>query len=104
MSSSLLILVRGFSGKIEVCFFSFICLVHYALLSLILRCTLLPCLQVTEVFNFSQEDLLTEDMMILCTHAEVFVWIGHSVESKEKQKAFDIGQVLILRCTFVEVI
>ena len=50
-------------------------------------------LQVTEIFNFSQDDLLTEDMMILDTHGEVFIWIGQCVESKEKQKAFDIGQV-----------
>lgn len=49
-----------------------------------------------EVFNFCQDDLLTEDIMILDTHAEVFVWIGHSVDSKEKQNAFDIGQVQIL--------
>lgn len=52
-------------------------------------------IEVTEVFNFSQDDLLTEDMLILDTHAEVFVWIGQSVESKEKQKAFDIGQKYI---------
>jgi hypothetical protein len=32
-------------------------------------------------------------MMILDTHGEVFIWIGQCVESKEKQKAFDIGQV-----------
>jgi len=49
-------------------------------------------LEVTEIFNFSQDDLLTEDMMILDTHGEVFIWIGQCVESKEKQKAFDIGQ------------
>lgn len=50
-------------------------------------------MQVTEVFNFSQDDLLTEDTMILDTHSEVFVWMGQCVETKEKQKAFDIGQV-----------
>lgn len=47
----------------------------------------------TEVFNFGQDDLLTEDMLILDTHAEVFVWMGQSVDPKEKQKAFDVGQV-----------
>ena len=50
-------------------------------------------LQVTEILNFSQDDLLTEDMMILDMHGEVFIWIGQCVESKEKQKAFEIGQV-----------
>jgi hypothetical protein len=49
--------------------------------------------QVTEIFNFSQDDMLTEDMMILDTHGEVFIWIGQCVDSKEKLKAFDIGQV-----------
>jgi hypothetical protein len=52
------------------------------------------CMQVTEVFNFSQDDLLTEDMMILDTHSEIFIWIGQCVETKEKQKAFEIGQVI----------
>ncbi|PUZ41033.1 hypothetical protein GQ55_9G470900 [Panicum hallii var. hallii] len=49
-------------------------------------------LEVTEVFNFSQDDLLTEDTMILDTHSEVFVWMGQCVETKEKQKAFEIGE------------
>ncbi|URE45117.1 Villin headpiece domain [Musa troglodytarum] len=52
-------------------------------------------LQVNEVFNYSQDDLLTEDMLLFDTHAEVFVWIGHSVDSNEKQNAFDIGQKYI---------
>ena len=46
-----------------------------------------------EVFNFSQDDLLTEDILVLDTHAEVFIWVGQSVDPKEKLKAFDIGQV-----------
>lgn len=56
-----------------------------------------PSLQVSEIFNYSQDDLLTEDILMLDTHAEVFVWIGQSVDSKEKQKAFDLGQVLAVR-------
>ena len=31
--------------------------------------------------------------MILDTHIEVFVWVGQSVEPKEKQTAFEIGEV-----------
>lgn len=57
-------------------------------------------LQVTEVYNFSQDDLLTEDILILDTHAEVFVWVGQSVDSKEKQKAFDIGHVWVSNSLF----
>ncbi|KAJ6756287.1 VILLIN-3-LIKE ISOFORM X1 [Salix purpurea] len=51
--------------------------------------------QVEEVYNFSQDDLLTEDMLILDTQAEVFVWAGQSVDPKEKQNVFDIGQKYI---------
>ncbi|RLN23328.1 hypothetical protein C2845_PM07G34920 [Panicum miliaceum] len=58
--------------------------------------------RVTEIFNFSQDDLLTEDMMILDTHGEVFIWIGQCVESKEKQKAFDIGQKYIEHANSIE--
>ncbi|XP_043690540.1 villin-2-like isoform X2 [Telopea speciosissima] len=58
--------------------------------------------EVSEVYNFSQDDLLTEDMLILDTHAEVFVWVGHCVDSKEKQKAFEFGQVYIEMATKLE--
>ncbi|OWM78939.1 hypothetical protein CDL15_Pgr003110 [Punica granatum] len=49
-------------------------------------------LKVEEVYNFSQDDLLTEDILILDTQAEVFVWVGQSVDSREKQIAFEFGQ------------
>ncbi|KAJ3683840.1 hypothetical protein LUZ60_014067 [Juncus effusus] len=52
-------------------------------------------LEVTEIFNFCQDDLLTEDVLILDTHAEVFIWLGFCVDSKDKQKAFSIGQKYI---------
>ncbi|XP_009799721.1 villin-3-like [Nicotiana sylvestris] len=48
--------------------------------------------EVEEIYNFSQDDLLTEDVLLLDTHAEVFIWIGQSADSKEKQSAFDVGQ------------
>ncbi|KAG1338411.1 putative Villin-2 [Cocos nucifera] len=51
--------------------------------------------KVTEVYNFSQDDLLTEDILILDTYAEVFVWVGQSVDPKEKQNVFEIGQKYI---------
>ncbi|KAJ4978165.1 hypothetical protein NE237_008945 [Protea cynaroides] len=58
--------------------------------------------EVSEVYNFSQDDLLTEDMLILDTHAEVFVWVGQSVDSREKQKAFEFGQAYIDLATKLE--
>ncbi|XP_022765758.1 villin-2-like isoform X1 [Durio zibethinus] len=51
--------------------------------------------EVEEVYNFSQDDLLTEDVLILDTHAEVLVWVGQSVDTKEKQNVFEIGQKYI---------
>lgn len=48
--------------------------------------------EVEEIYNFSQDDLLTEDVLILDTRAEVFTWVGQSVEPREKQNAFEIGQ------------
>ncbi|KAM6568344.1 hypothetical protein CsatB_016329 [Cannabis sativa] len=51
--------------------------------------------QVEEVYNFSQDDLLTEDILILDTHAEVFIWVGQCVDSKEKQSVFEIGEKYI---------
>ncbi|XP_020188812.1 villin-2 [Aegilops tauschii subsp. strangulata] len=59
-------------------------------------------LEVTEIFNFCQDDMLTEDLMILDTHGEVFIWIGQCVEPKEKQKAFEIGQKYIEHAMSIE--
>ncbi|XAR69466.1 hypothetical protein NMG60_11001055 [Bertholletia excelsa] len=58
--------------------------------------------EVEEVYNFSQDDLLTEDILILDTHAEVFVWVGQLVEPREKQNAFEIGQKYIDLATSLE--
>ncbi|XP_058738233.1 villin-3 [Vicia villosa] len=52
-------------------------------------------LQVEELYNFCQDDLLTEDILVLDTHAEVFVWIGQCVDTKEKQNSFEIAQKYI---------
>ncbi|XP_024975337.1 villin-3-like [Cynara cardunculus var. scolymus] len=51
--------------------------------------------EIEEVYNFDQDDLLPEDILILDTHAEVFVWVGQAVDSKEKKSAFDLGQKYI---------
>ncbi|KAL8258625.1 hypothetical protein R6Q59_026578 [Mikania micrantha] len=51
--------------------------------------------EVEEVYNFDQDDLLPEDMFILDTHAEVFVWVGQAVDPKEKKNALDYGQKYI---------
>jgi hypothetical protein len=61
--------------------------------SCLLNLLLYFVLQIEEIYNFSQDDLLTEDIHVLDTHAEVFLWIGQCVDPKEKQNAFEIGQV-----------
>ncbi|CAH9079383.1 unnamed protein product [Cuscuta epithymum] len=58
--------------------------------------------EVEEVYNFCQDDLLTEDVLVLDTHAEVFVWVGQSTDSSEKQNAFEIGQKYIEMATCLE--
>ncbi|WJX83787.1 Villin-2 [Trifolium repens] len=59
-------------------------------------------LQEEEIYNFGQDDLLTEDILILDTHAEVFVWIGQNVDPKEKQNAFEISQKYIEKAGSLE--
>ena len=46
-----------------------------------------------EVHTFDQDDLLSEDVMILDTYTEIFVWVGQNADVEEKQQAFDIAQV-----------
>ncbi|KAK8633179.1 hypothetical protein V6N13_014027 [Hibiscus sabdariffa] len=58
--------------------------------------------EVEEVYNFSQDDLLTEDIMILDTHEEVFVWVGQYVDVLDKESAFELGQKYIDRATSLD--
>ncbi|GJP46171.1 hypothetical protein CLOM_g5489 [Closterium sp. NIES-68] len=48
--------------------------------------------KVVEVPNYEQEDLISEDVMLLDTHTEVFVWVGVNLPDKEKKEAFDYAQ------------
>lgn len=50
-------------------------------------------LQVTEIHNFSQDDLMTEDIFILDCHSEIFVWVGQQVDPKSRMQAIPIGEV-----------
>ncbi|KAK7329763.1 hypothetical protein VNO77_23942 [Canavalia gladiata] len=47
---------------------------------------------VTEIYNFSQDDLMTEDIFILDCHSEIFVWVGQQVDSKSRMQALSIGE------------
>jgi len=43
--------------------------------------------KLTEVFNFTQDDLINEDVLILDVGSEIFVWIGHESSKEEKDQA-----------------
>ncbi|CAN1329781.1 VLN4 [Linum perenne] len=49
----------------------------------------------TEIYNFSQDDLMTEDIFILDCHSEVYVWVGQQVDTKSKTEALTIGEQFI---------
>ncbi|KAM7473514.1 hypothetical protein LguiB_020757 [Lonicera macranthoides] len=49
-------------------------------------------LKVTEIYNFSQDDLMTEDIFIIDSHSEIFIWVGQQVDSQNKKNALTIGE------------
>ncbi|CAN8301556.1 unnamed protein product [Cochlearia groenlandica] len=49
-------------------------------------------LKVTEIFNFTHDDLMTEDIFILDCHTEIFVWVGQQVDSKKKPQVIAIAE------------
>jgi hypothetical protein len=51
--------------------------------------------QVKEIYHFSQDDLMTEDIFVLDCHSDVFVWVGQEVDPKVKSQTIDIGEVII---------
>lgn len=44
--------------------------------------------KIEECFDFSQDDLLDDDVMILDTCTEVYVWVGTQARPEEKDQAF----------------
>ncbi|KAM7253672.1 hypothetical protein ACFE04_021826 [Oxalis oulophora] len=53
-------------------------------------------LKVTEIYSFTQDDLMTEDIFILSCHRELFVWIGKQVDTKNRTHALAIGEKISL--------
>jgi len=45
--------------------------------------------RVEEIFDYDQEDLIEDDVMLLDTYAEVFVWIGKNANAEEKKKSLE---------------
>ncbi|KAK6944212.1 Gelsolin-like domain, partial [Dillenia turbinata] len=63
---------------------------------------LFSCTFSKEIFNFTQDDLMTEDIFILDCHSEVFVWVGQGVDSKNKMNALNIGEKFLERDFLLE--
>ncbi|XP_043810073.1 villin-1 isoform X2 [Manihot esculenta] len=47
--------------------------------------------KVKEIYNFTQDDLTTEDVLLLDCHEEIYVWIGCHANVKSKQQALMFG-------------
>ncbi|XP_073150097.1 villin-4-like [Henckelia pumila] len=66
-------------------------------------CTVLSeDVEVTEVYNFNQDDLMTEDVFILDCHSDIYVWVGQQVQSKKKMNALNIGEKFLERDFLLE--
>ncbi|GAB2218270.1 hypothetical protein Droror1_Dr00001490 [Drosera rotundifolia] len=59
-------------------------------------------LKVKEIFNFTQDDLMTEDVFILDCHCDIFVWVGQQVDVKTKTQALTIGEKFLERDFLLE--
>ncbi|XP_042220528.1 gelsolin, cytoplasmic isoform X3 [Homarus americanus] len=58
------------------------------------HCTISPagCLRVNEMSDFAQEDLNEDDVMVLDSGDEVYVWVGQGSDDQEKEKAFTMAE------------
>jgi advillin len=52
-------------------------------------------LQAKEVFTFCQDDLATEETLILDCSEEIYVWVGLHSGVTSKEHALDIGKVIV---------
>ncbi|KAK1366770.1 Villin-4 [Heracleum sosnowskyi] len=65
-------------------------------------CSFSNDLKVTEIYNFDQDDLMTEDIYILDCHSDIFVWVGQQVNSKYRKDALTIGEKFLERDFLLE--
>ena len=52
--------------------------------------------QVKEIYNYTQDDLITEDILLLDCQREIYVWVGLHSAIKSKQEVLHLGLVPIL--------
>ncbi|WOG96873.1 hypothetical protein DCAR_0416211 [Daucus carota subsp. sativus] len=65
-------------------------------------CSFSTDLKVTEIYNFDQDDLMTEEIFILDCHSNIFVWVGQEIISKHRKDALSIGEKFIERDCLLE--
>ena len=58
--------------------------------------------KVDEVMNFSQDDLLDDDVMMLDTYTTVFVWIGQQANETEKKAGMELAQKYVTSASEVD--
>jgi hypothetical protein len=51
--------------------------------------------EVEEIFDFDQEDLIPEDVMLLDTYNEVFVWVGEEANAVEKKESLKTAMAYV---------
>lgn len=58
------------------------------------HCSVSPagCLRVNEVANYTQEDLNEDDVMVLDSGDEVYIWVGQGADDVEKEKGFAMAE------------
>lgn len=66
--------------------------------------TELEIMQGTEVHNFTQEDLLTEDIMILDCHNAIHEWVGQHTNTDNKERTLDIAKVGCFLCCVLRIV
>lgn len=50
----------------------------------------------TEIFNFDQDDLISDDVMLMDAYNELYVWIGASARSEERTMTLELAREYIL--------
>ncbi|CAD6259739.1 unnamed protein product [Miscanthus lutarioriparius] len=59
-------------------------------------------IKIKEIHNFTQDDLMTEDVFVLDCHSDIFVWVGQEVDAKVKSQALDIGEKFLVHDFLME--
>lgn len=68
-----------------------VCFAIYSFDSLLID--VLTMFQVKEIYSFTQDDLTTEDVLVLDCHNELYVWVGSHSKAKSKEQALTFALV-----------